>query len=483
MRTAVPSPRGGRDAAREPVEDLTTGCPTVVLVPARDDVPVTLGDDGPQPAPALVRLDTPRDGVPPVVTDAAGLAAVAAAFAAGTGPVAVDAERASGHRYGQRAFLVQLRRAGAGTALVDPAALPDLSTLGDAIAGAEWVLHAASQDLPCLADVGLRPRRIFDTELGSRLAGFQRVGLAAVVEQLLGLSLAKEHSAVDWSTRPLPEPWLRYAALDVEVLVDVRDALAAELERQGKLDWAHEEFAAVVATPPAQPRVDPWRRTSQLHRVRSRRQLAAVRELWTARDRLAQEQDVSPGRILPDASIIAAVTGAPATPRDLIELPGFTGRGARRHVALWFDALARARRLGDSELPVHTLPSEGPPPPRVWPERDPVAAARLTRCRAAVTAIAAEHALPAENLLAPDTVRRLAWEPPAGGAPSLADVEGFLREHGARDWQVRLCGAALAACLPAPDPIDDADPIDNPDPIDDPDSIDDPEAADPAVGG
>ncbi|HEX2810895.1 MAG TPA: ribonuclease D, partial [Kineosporiaceae bacterium] len=253
-------------------------------MPLTDDEqgPPTVTDPEVPPAPErpVARLDTPRDGVPPVVTDGEGLARTIRSLLAGHGPVAVDAERASGHRYGQRAFLVQLRREGSGTALVDPAALPDLSPLGAALQDAEWVLHAASQDLPCLAEVGMRPITIFDTELGSRLAGFSRVGLAAVVEQLLGLALAKEHSAVDWSTRPLPEPWLRYAALDVEVLVDLREALAEELERQGKLEWARQEFAAVAAAPPPPPRQDPWRRTSGLHRVRTRRQLAIVRELW-----------------------------------------------------------------------------------------------------------------------------------------------------------------------------------------------------------
>lgn len=438
-------------ASREPVGGRATHRPRVGAVPAADDEPpVTEGDDTPAAAVALVPLDTPRDGVPPVVSTPAELELVVARFAAGTGPVAVDAERASGHRYGQRAFLVQLRREGAGTALVDPAALPDLSELGETLADAEWVLHAAGQDLPCLAEVGLRPRRIFDTELGSRLAGFQRVGLAAVVEQLLGLGLAKEHSAVDWSTRPLPEPWLRYAALDVEVLVDVRHGLAAELERQGKLAWALEEFAAVAAAPPPAPRVDPWRRTSQLHRVRNRRQLAAVRELWTARDALAREQDVSPGRILPDSAIVAAATTTAATARDLLAVPGFIGRGARKHATVWFDALTRARRIADADLPPHTLPTEGPPPPRVWADRDPVAAGRLARCRAAVTAIAAEHALPVENLLSPDAVRRLAWSPPGGEGAGPDVVEAFLREHGARDWQVRLTAAALASSLPDP---------------------------------
>jgi ribonuclease D len=389
-----------------------------------------------EPPRPVVRLDAPRDGVPRVIADELALAETVAALAAGTGPVAVDAERASGHRYGQRAFLVQLRRDGAGTALIDPAALPDLSGVGAALADAEWVLHAASQDLPCLAEVGMTPTTIFDTELGSRLAGFSRVGLAAVVEQLLGYSLAKEHSAVDWSIRPLPEPWLRYAALDVEVLVDLRDALAAELDNQGKLDWAREEFAAVAASPPPAPRQDPWRRTSGLHRVRSRRQLAIVRELWNSRDALARELDVSPGRIVPDVSLVEAALAQPTSQRALSGLSTFTGRGSRRYLGRWFEAVTRGTALPDADLPPLHLPSEGPPPARIWSERDPAAAGRLSRARAALTATATELNLPVENLLSPDTVRRLAWSPPSPADD--ASVEAFLREHSARDWQLRL---------------------------------------------
>src|SRR4051812_49617003 len=119
----------------------------------------------------------PREGVPPVVEDAKHLEDVVRRFAAGTGPIAVDAERASGYRYSQRAYLVQLRRAGAGTALIDPIACPDLADLSAALADAEWVLHAANHDLPSLAGVGMRPQRLFDTELGARIAGYERVGL------------------------------------------------------------------------------------------------------------------------------------------------------------------------------------------------------------------------------------------------------------------------------------------------------------------
>jgi len=416
------------------------------------DVPGPPAEPGDEPEAVeerlIVRLDAPRDGVPPVVADPAALAATVSALLAGHGPVAVDAERASGHRYGQRAFLVQLRRAGTGTVLIDPAALPDLSAVGAALADAEWVLHAASQDLPCLAEVGMRPVTVFDTELGSRLAGFSRVGHAAVVEQLLGFTLAKEHSAVDWSVRPLPEPWLRYAALDVEVLVDLRDALAEELDRQGKLGWAREEFAAVVAAPPPAPRQDPWRRTSGLHRVRTRRQLAIVRELWTSREALARELDVSPGRIVPDASLVEAALAQPTSQRALSGVTAFTGRGSRRHLNRWYEAVARAATLPESELPPLHLPADGPPPARIWAERDPAAAARLSRSRAALTARADGLALPVENLISPDIVRRLAWTPPEPA--DEASVEAFLRAHGVRDWQVHLTLPLLTAAMAVP---------------------------------
>jgi ribonuclease D len=396
-----------------------------------------------------VALDMPRDGVPPVADTPPALSDVVTRFTAGRGPVAVDAERASGHRYGQRAFLVQLRREGAGTALVDPAALPDLSALGAAIAEAEWVLHAATQDLPCLTDVGLRPKTIFDTELGGRLAGRDRVGLAAMVEQELGLLLAKEHSAVDWSIRPLPEPWLRYAALDVEVLIDLRDALEQELDSQGKLGWAREEFAAIVAAPPPPPRVDPWRRTSGLHRVRTRRQLAVVREMWLERDVVAQERDVSPGRLLPDSAIVEAALHQPASPAALAELAAFTGRGARRYARRWADAVKRAKAVADTDLPPQHLPAEGPPPTRLWSEREPAAAVRLATSRAALTALSQQYKIPIENLLAPDSARRLAWAPPAEIDEDT--VAEFLRRHGARDWQVGLVAGPLAKSMVEPE--------------------------------
>ena len=403
---------------------------------------------GPQTGTEPELLLSPRDGVPAVTEDGRALADVIRRFAAGHGPVAVDAERASGYRYSQRAYLVQLRRAGAGTALIDPIGCPDLSELSAALQDDEWVLHAASQDLPCLAELAMVPPRIFDTELGARLAGYERVGLGALVENLLGIRLEKGHSAADWSTRPLPESWLAYAALDVEVLVQLRDRIEAELRAQDKLAWAHEEFAATLRAAPPGPRVDPWRRTSGIHRLRSRRQLGGVRALWEVRDAMARRRDVAPGRILPDAAIVSAVTAAPTSPAELLELPVFGGRSTRRHVDTWFGALTQAAQLPEEELPLPVPAADGPPPANRWAERDPVAARRLARVRAVVTSLAEDHRMPPENLIQPEAVRRLAWQPPT--EPTAATVAAALTRAAARPWQVALVAGPLAAALAAP---------------------------------
>ncbi|MFE2584094.1 HRDC domain-containing protein [Streptomyces sp. NPDC059378] len=402
-------------------------------------------DGGSSATGAPVPLLEPREGIPPVITDEAALAEVIAAFAAGTGPVAVDAERASGYRYGQRAYLVQLRRAGAGSALIDPVACPDLSALGEALSGVEWVLHAATQDLPCLREIGMVPSRLFDTELAGRLAGFPRVGLGAMVESVLGFVLEKGHSAVDWSTRPLPEPWLRYAALDVELLVDLRDALEKELDRQGKLEWARQEFDAIASAPPPEPRKDPWRRTSGMHKVRRRRQLAVVRELWETRDRIAQRRDVSPGKVLSDAAIVEAALALPSQVHALAALTGFGHRMGRRQLDQWQAAVDRARALPETQLPQPGQQVTGPPPPRAWADKDPAAAARLSAARAAVSALAERIDMPQENLITPDTVRRVCWEPPK--STDVESTAAALAGYGARPWQVELVAPALAEAL------------------------------------
>ena len=410
-----------------------------------EPTPAPAGDADPDASPPAEPLLAPRDGLTPVIETSTQLVEYAEALRAGSGPVAVDAERASGYRYGQKAYLVQMRRNGSGTGLIDPVPLPDLSVIQDAVADAEWVLHAANQDLPCLAEIGLVPRRIFDTELAARLAGLPRVGLGAVVESLLGYSLQKGHSAADWSTRPLPEEWLVYAALDVEVLVELRDALAGILEEQGKTDWARQEFEAILAAGPPAPKTDPWRRTSGVHGLRSRRQLGILRSLWEARDDMARRRDVAPGRVLPDSAMVSAVQADPVNEGALLELPVFRGRANRRLVATWFGAIARGRALPEADLPPHSKSGDGPPPVNRWADRDPAAATRLQAARSGLAEISEKHSVPVENLLSPDLVRRIMWSPPDGRDATA--VAAALRDGGAREWQVELTLPVLAEAV------------------------------------
>lgn len=386
-----------------------------------------------------------RDGLPGLVDDAGYLDEVVTAIADGSGPVALDAERASGYRYSQRAYLVQVRREDAGTSLIDPVAFDDLTPLNEAIGDTEWILHAATQDLPCLRQVGLRPAALFDTELGGRLLNLPRVGLATLVEHYLGRSLAKEHSAVDWSTRPLPEPWLLYAALDVEVLVELRDRIDADLHAAGKREWAAQEFTWLLGFTGPGPRTDPWRRTSGIHKARGRRALGIVRELWNTRDALAETADVSPSKLLRDAAIIEIATKRPDSRAALRHLPSLRHRAARRHLDAWFAALEAALTMPEDDLPVHAPQGDGPPPPRTWADKRPEAATRLSAARTAVGELCDRHELPAENLLMPDTLRRITWTPPDD--LSVAGVRARLAELDARPWQIELVADDLTAAL------------------------------------
>ncbi len=377
-----------------------------------------------------------------VISDAEEFRAACAVLAAGTGPVAVDVERASGFRYSQRAYLVQVFRREAGVFLFDPPAIGDFAPLQEAIGDVEWVLHAASQDLPSLRELHLEPPVIFDTELASRLLGHERVGLGAVVEDTLGITLKKEHSAADWSTRPLPDSWLEYAALDVLHLIDVRDILVAELEEQGKTAYAAEEFAATLTRAPKPPREDPWRRLSGLHQVRGARNLAVARSLWQARESYAQEQDVSPGRLVPDRSLVAALMANPQSKQALAGIKEFQGRASRTQLDRWWQAFLDGRAT--EELPRERVPSDTLPPPRAWADRNPEADARLKAARPVVEAVAEELGMPTENLLTPEYLRRVAWDLPGETAEEIAAALAAL---GARPWQIEQTAQKIAAAF------------------------------------
>ena len=363
-----------------------------------------------------------------------------AALKQGHGPLAIDAERASGYTYSQRAFLIQIHRRESGTFLFDAPAIGNFSQLFSYFSKEEWVLHSASQDLPCLREVGISPQQIFDTELSARLLGMEKVGLGAVVEQVLGLHLEKEHSAADWSTRPLPQSWLKYAALDVEHLIDVRDYLEMRLKETGKHDWALQEFQSVLDKKDKPAVAEPWRRLSGLHTLKSSRQMAIARSLWNKRDEIARHSDTAPGRIIPDSSIIAVSKHDLTHKGELRKLKEFHGRASTKFLDQWWQAYEEGCTTED--LPVKKVNNDSIPAPRLWADKKPEAHARLLLAKESLSVIAQNENLPLENLLTPSLLRELAWSPPE--QITVVTIKKSLDSLGARPWQIGLTCAAIA---------------------------------------
>lgn len=398
----------------------------------------------------MTYLDHSREPLRPVVDTAEALQECLSALGGATGPVAFDTERAHGHRYWPKAYLLQIRREGAGTWLIDPVAFEgtdaSLGALVSACGDEPWLIHAASQDLPCMRELGILPHRIFDTELAARLLGKPGAALGALLHSELGILLRKAHSADNWSKRPLPEAWLTYAALDVDFLAELAETLTAQLEATGRIDWVEQECIEELERYGAEPtpRVDPWRRLSGVTTLRTARQLAVARALWQARDAIAQRRDRPPSWILPDAAILDAATAAKdtvPTRAELSRLRGFAAPPGQRNLNAWLRAVDEVRDMDPADYPARRLPSTGVPNPRSWDRVDPAAAARWAKIRPAVDVLACDLGGLQPSLVAPPQVLQEALFHHA--LPTADD----LRRLGARPWQVDFLAPLMAEVL------------------------------------
>ena len=259
----------------------------------------------------------------------------------------------------------------------------------------------------------------------------------------------KGHGAADWSKRPLPDDWLNYAALDVEVLLELRDAIADGAARSRARPTGRHRNSSICAH--SRPR----RRDGIGGVGRRASTRCATRGRWPpcgncgqTRDHIARRRDIAPGRILPDAAIINAATADPDTVEKLTALPVFGGPRQRRSAQMWLDALARARTTDDP--PTAQEPSTGPPPASRWARRKPEAAARLEAARAGLTELSQQVSVPTENLVSPDFVRRLCWDWQPVPEDTAAAIDDFLRDARARPWQRELAVPVLAEALTLP---------------------------------
>ena len=405
----------------------------------------------------------PRHGLPPLVDSNEALLTTITTLQGGHGPIAIDAERASGYRYSQRAYLIQIFRRDGGLHLIDPIAITDNSLwnkLSETFSDVEWIIHASTQDLPCLVELGIQPSSLFDTELGARIAGCERVGLGPLSEALLDLALAKEHSAVDWSLRPLKDEWLVYAALDVDVLVDLKEKVEELLVQQDKLKWAIADFQHILkifTNPSGRPeRKDPWRRTSGMHKVKDRRTLAVIRELWTIRDAYAKSVDIAPGRIFNDETLTEVAVTKPATVAEFSKMIKRRTRHQDLPTTEWFAHYQKALALDDRDLPEMKIRGNTLPPPKIWKEKNPLGYARLTHARLATMTHAGELAMPVENLISPEALRQLTWSEPPVGLLGI-ELESYIREKlasaDAREWQIDLVAPLLLDAMVATEPV------------------------------
>ena len=412
-----------------------------------------------------MHLAEPRDGLPPLLDTAEAIADGARRLAAGHGPIAVDTERASAFRFDERAFLVQLRRPGTGTLLIDPTGSASGSTasasaftgsafsgsafsaamdqLGRVMNSTEWILHAAHTDLPALTTLGWRPTRLHDTQIAGRLLGMGQPGLAAMLEEFLDVTIDKDKGREDWSARPLTKDLLTYAALDVELLHELLDIVLPLLQARDRLDWYVQDCAADLRKA-RRLTVPTWTNLKGIQSLRTPRSVAVARGLAEARIAFAQQRDRPLERTMSSKDIVALAKHPHSAKRAL-----GTMRMAKDLVAPARQAISHAMALHESELPA-PLPrsSQGYPDHRNWEDDYPHAFAALRVLEQQVEQLAEELEISRESLAVMRQIRPAAWavshveldscdaDDPVGAMEN--ELGSVLKANGARDWQSEL---------------------------------------------
>ncbi|MDR6938835.1 HRDC domain-containing protein [Arcanobacterium hippocoleae] len=388
-----------------------------------------------------ILLTVPEGGIPQVTHH--DLAKELAELAKSTGPFAVDTERASGIRYSDRAYLVQIKRFDSKIILLDPVGIEDQLFPLAKLMDEEWILHDAAQDLPSLAELGLFPKRIFDTQMAALLLGFEKVSLKAVIAHLLGYELAKEHSNSDWSMRPIPAQMRAYAALDVALLHDLRNELSQMLHDAKRDTWFLQECEAIRTSKPPAPKQQPWRKIANRIEIKDRRALAMLKNLWQMRDELACARDIAPSKLI-RSEILGEI--ARRKPRSLGEITHSTllRRGSLREFApnIW-QAIAAAWKIKTEDLPERNYVSQHQPFPHLstWATKNPPAAARYSALRTNIFQLAADLGIRQDILLKPKVQKSIAWS----GWASATDLSEKLSDLGARPWQIEQCAQAILA--------------------------------------
>lgn len=349
--------------------------------------------------------------------------------------IAVDTEAASFHRFHDRVYLLQLSSR-LETAVVDPLAVSTLGPVGELLADPEIeiVFHDADYDLRLLENEhGLRANHLFDTRIAAQLLNEPGVGLAALLEKYLGVRLDKRYQRADWSARPLTPEMLEYAADDTRHLPVLRDRLRERLEVLGRLDWAEEEFELLSTAPrvSTEPEEPAYLRLKGAKALKGR-SLAVLRELVEWREELARRQDKAAFRILNNEPMLLMAKSPPQSLEALRSVRGMSPEQIRRRGTDILDAVERALRIPERDLPRLER--------RPRPQPDPAFDARLERLKAARNRLALQYDL-APGVLCSNGV----LEAIAKANPETLQQMGSIEEL--RRWQLKEIGGALLTAL------------------------------------
>jgi ribonuclease D len=275
--------------------------------------------------------------------------------------IAVDTESNSFYAYHERICLIQFSTPHR-DAIVDPLAGLDLSPLGDLFADPtiEKIFHAATQDVAGLRrDYDFQFANLFDTMWTARILGWQRVGLADVLQEVFAVHVDKRYQRYDWGRRPLEAEALAYARMDTHYLLALRRLQAEALKSTGRAEEAAELFGQLADTPAAAPPFGPeafWR-VKGIHDL-GERERAVLWELYLWRDQTAARRNRPPFRIMSDRTLVRLAHLRPSALRDLATVRGLSPPVIRRYGQALLAAIARGSGGPAPQPPPHHAPSK-----------------------------------------------------------------------------------------------------------------------------
>jgi ribonuclease D len=263
--------------------------------------------------------------------------------------------------------------------------------------------------------------------VAARFAGITEFGLAALIKNLLGVTILKSEriQQADWGRRPLSADALEYAAGDVNHLHALVEKLEQRLEALGRTAWVAEEFTRLEEIRYSAPNLQTAYLSIKGAQNLDARGLAVLRSLTLFREEESLRQGRPPFFILPDYALVALAENPNA---DLSKIHGLGTIGLQR----FGPDLQQALREGQSAPPLQR--------PRVPYERlNPEQSTCLFRLKAWRTALGAKLSLDPSLLWPAISLERLAK------APDSYDTEIF--SASVRAWQREQFAESLRDCL------------------------------------